>query len=241
MDTSSYVGISAQNALQRRMTTIANNVANAGTVGFRAEGVHFSSLVSPTRPFRTTFATLGAQHVDTRSGGLVKTDNALDVAIEGAAFMAIDTPAGVAYTRDGRMQMLATGELVSLTGHPILDVSGGPLTLDPTGGPAQIARDGMIRQNGRAVGAVGLFQLDFTKPYSRYENASFIPKVPPEPIVEFTEDGVLQGFVEQSNVNPIVEMTNLIKVSRAFEAVASSLERRDSSLRDAIQTLGAKS
>lgn len=241
METSLYVGLSGQVAMERRLATIANNVANAGTTGFRAEGVHFSTIVSRTAPFVTAFATEGSAHVDPRSGGLITTGNPLDVAIQGEGFMAIQTPQGTAYTRDGRMQMLSTGDLVSLNGHPILDVSGSPITLDPSGGPAAINRDGTLQQGGRAIGAIGLFEVDLSKGYKRYENSGFVPSSTPLPIEDFTRNGVVQGFIEESNVNPILEMTHLIAVQRAFEAMSSGMEQRDSTLRDTIQALGARS
>lgn len=241
MDTSVYVGLSGQVALERRLATIANNVANAGTVGFRGEGVHFASVVSATAPFQTVFATEGAAHADSRSGGFAKTGNPLDVAIQGSAFMAIQTPQGIAYTRDGRMQMLPTGDLVSINGHPVLDISGAPLSINPAAGAAEISRDGIIRQDGRALGAVGLFEVDLEKGYSRYENSAFMPQAEPAPVEDFARNGLVQGFVEQSNVNPILEMTRLIAVQRAFEAVNGGMEQRDQTLRDTIQALGARS
>lgn len=241
MDTSVYVGLSGQVALERRLATIANNVANAGTVGFRGEGVHFASVVSATAPFQTAFATEGLPHADTRSGGFLKTGNPLDVAIQGSAYMAIQTPQGTGYTRDGRMQMLPTGDLVSINGHPVLDASGAPLSVNPSAGAVAISRDGIVRQDGRALGAIGLFDVDLEKGYSRYENSAFMPQAEPVPVEDFTRNGLVQGFVEQSNVNPILEMTRLIAVQRAFEAVNGGMEQRDQTLRDTIQALGARS
>jgi flagellar basal-body rod protein FlgF len=241
MDTSVYVGLSGQIALERRLATVANNVANAGTVGFRGEGVHFESVVSATAPFQTSFVTGGVPHADMRSGGFSKTGNPLDVAIQGSGFMAVQTPQGIGYTRDGRMQMLPTGDLVSINGHPVLDVSGAPLTANPAAGAIEISRDGMIRQEGRALGAIGLFEVDLQKGYSRFENSAFMPQGEPVPVEDFTRNGMVQGFVEQSNVNPILEMTRLIAVQRAFEAVSSGMEQRDQTMRDAIQALGARS
>jgi flagellar basal-body rod protein FlgF len=146
----------------------------------------------------------------------------------------------MAYTRDGRMQMLPSGDIVSLGGHAIVDASGSPLTADPRGGTLDIGRDGVIRQDGRTVGSVGMFAVDLTKGYRRFENAAFLPSAPPEAIDDFSSNGIVQGFTEGSNVNPILEMTRLIEVQRAFEAVSTSLEQRDSAIRDTIQALGAR-
>ena len=241
METSLYVGLSGQAAMERRLTTIAHNVANAGTAGFRAEGVHFSTIVSRTAPFQTAFATAGAAHVDQSSGGLVKTGNPLDVAIQGQGFMALQSPEGTIYTRDGRMQMLPTGDLVSLNGHAVLDVSGSPLTLDPAGGAPDISRDGMVFQGGRQIGAIGLFEVDLSKGYTRFENSGFVVKAQAVAVDDFARNGFAQSFIEESNVNPILEMTHLIAVQRAFEAISSGMEQRDSTLRDSIQALGARS
>ncbi|MCA3575480.1 MAG: flagellar basal-body rod protein FlgF [Aestuariivirga sp.] len=240
MDVNAHVGLSGQLAQARRLQTIANNVANAGTAGFRAEGVSFAAVVSNTQPFDTSFAFAGGSHADTRMGPLTRTGNPLDVAIQGEGFFAISTPEGTAYTRDGRMQLLPTGDIVSLGGHPILDSSGSPLTADPRGGALDIGRDGAIRQDGRTIGALGLFDVDLGQGYRRYENAAFLPTGQPEPVTDFTAAGVVQGFAEGSNVNPILEMTRLIEVQRAFEAVSSGLEQQDSALRETIQALGAR-
>lgn len=240
MDVPSYVALSGQDALTRRLETLANNIANAGTAGFRGESVSFTTVVSNTYPFATSFAREGGTHLDMSSGGFRKTGNPLDFAIQGTSFLGIATPEGIAYSRDGRMQMLSTGDLVSINGHPILDVSGAPLTADPAAGDLVISRDGTIRQAGRDIGAIGLFVLDLGKGYRRYENSAFLPASPAEPVTDFTMNGVLQGFTEESNVNPVLEMTRLINLQRAFEAVSASLEQRDSALRDTIQALGAR-
>ena len=241
MDANSPVGLSGQIALTRRLETIANNIANAGTAGYRAEAVTFATVVSKTEPFVTSFAFGGGPHVDMTSGGFTQTGNPLDVAVRGGAFLAISTPQGTAYTRDGRMQMLPAGDLVSLQGHPILDSGGGPLTADPRGGALVIGGDGTIRQDGRTIGALGLFDIDLSPGYKRYENSAFLPSATPTPVEDFTSSSIVQGFTEQSNVNPIIEMTRLISVQRAFEAMSTSLEQRDQALRETIQGLGARS
>lgn len=241
MDMSSPVGVSGQMALSRRLETIASNVANAGTVGYKSEAVTFATVVSKTQPFQTSFAFDGGPHADLAAGGMKQTGNPLDVAVRGNGFLAISTPQGTAYTRDGRLQMLPSGDIVSLSGHAMLDAGGAPLTADPDGGPLDIANDGTLRQKGRSVGVLGLFDIDLSKGYGRYENSAFLPKAAPVPIDDFARSGIVQGFTEESNVNPIQEMTQLIAVQRAFEAMSSSLEQRDQSLRETIQTLGARS
>ena len=110
-----------------------------------------------------------------------------------------------------------------------------------TAGPPVIARDGMITQGGRQTGAIGLFQIDDKAKLSRFDNSAVIPDRPATPILDFTSNGIMQGFVEGANVNPVMEMANLIKVTRTFESVASLSQTADSSLQDAIKTLGSSS
>jgi len=240
METSIYSALSGAVALDRRMATIANNVANASSIGFRAESVQFEDVVSRVPLLPAHFSSTGESHVSAEAGALTRTGNPLDVAVQGKGFMSVMTPAGTAYTRDGRLQMLSTGDLVTLTGHPVLDAGGAPVIANPAGGPVTIARDGMLAQNGKQIGAIGLFDVDLSSGYQRYENSGFIAKQPGTPILSFTADGFVQGFVEEANVNPIREMTSLITVSRLFEGLNQAMEQQRASESSAIQTLGAK-
>jgi flagellar basal-body rod protein FlgF len=241
MESSLSVSLSAQLALQRRLDTIAHNVANASTAGFRAEEVKFETLLSQLSADPVAYASAGGTYLSRRGGELIKTDNLLDVAVEGDAWLAISTAAGQVYTRDGRMRMTETGELQSINNHPILDAGGAPIQLDPTAGLPRIARDGMITQNGRQVGAIGLFVIDANAKLERHENSGVIPDRPATPALDFTKVGVAQGYMERANVNPVMEITQLIAVQRTFEAINASVGEAESSLRDAIKTLGSNS
>jgi flagellar basal-body rod protein FlgF len=241
MQSNFYVGLSAQISLQRRLETIANNVANASTVGFRAEEVTFESLLSRTAVDPVAYASSGKPFISRRSGEFVRTDNQLDVAVQGDAWLAVQGSTGPAYTRDGRMRMAETGELVSLNNQPVLDAGASPIRLDPNAGPPVISRDGTITQNNRQVAVIGLFKINEQANLRRVENGSVLPDRPATPVVEFTNTGVHQGFVERANVNPVLEMTKLIMVQRAFESVMSTMKDSDSSLQEAIRTLGATS
>ena len=156
------------------------------TAGFRAEEIKFEQLVSQTDADPTAFVSPGITYLSRRRGELVKTDNPFDVAVKGDAWLAIQTPAGRIYTRDGRMQMTPTGELQTLNGYPILDVGGAPIQLDPTGGTPSIARDGTITQGTRQIGALGLFTIPETASLTRYENSGVIPDRAAEPALDFT-------------------------------------------------------
>lgn len=235
-----YVALSSQIALERRLNTIADNVANASTVGFRATGVKFEDIVSGLGQKSVAFVSPGDTYLSTASGGLRETGNPFDFAIKGDAWFGIETPAGVVMTRDGRFTMQENGDLVSVEGYPVLDAGGAPIQLDPNDGPPQAGADGSLTQNGRLVAAIGLFAFDPGPDFTRYGNSGIVPKTPPQPLVDRQDIGVSQGFVEQSNVNPLMEMTRLIQVQRAFENVSALIRNAGSSVDEAIKTLGSK-
>ncbi|MCG6115532.1 MAG: flagellar basal-body rod protein FlgF [Mesorhizobium sp.] len=239
MQTGLYVSLSSQVALERRLNTIADNVANANTTGFRATGVKFEDVVSGLGQDSLSFVSSGTNFLSTAGGALVQTSNPLDFAVRGDAWFAIQTPEGPVMTRDGRFTMQPDGQLVSIEGHPILDAGGGEILLNPEGGTPVVAADGGIRQDGQLIGAIGLFDFQPGNDFRRYGNSGVIPQGEPEPIIDQAGVGVVQGYLEGSNVDPVLEITRLIQVQRAFEGVSSLLRDSESTLREAIKTLGS--
>lgn len=239
MQNNFYVGLSAQKSLMRRLDTIAHNIANVSSGGFRAEEVTFASVVSDLNKDPVAFVSTGQSFISTKPGEIVRTDNQLDVAVQGNAWLAVQTPAGTVYTRDGRMQMTAQGELQSVNGYPILDAGNSPIRLEPDAGPPQIGRDGTIAQGKRQVGRIGLFVIDPKANLTRYHNSGVIPDRRPEAAVDSAKYGVQQGFVERSNVNPVAEMSRMVMLQRTFDAVAQGLKDSESSQQEAIRTLAS--
>jgi flagellar basal-body rod protein FlgF len=235
-----YVALSSQIALERRLETIADNVANSSTVGFRATGVKFEDVVSGLGDKSISFASSGDTYISNTSGPMRETGNPFDFAIRGDAWFGIETPAGTVMTRDGRFTMSDAGQLVSIEGYNVLDAGGAPIQLDPRNGPPTAGADGTLRQRDQQVGALGLFTFDPGGEFVRFSNSGIVPAGEPEPIVDRLDAGVAQGFLEESNVNPMLEMTRLIKVQRAFENAAAMLRSTESSYTDAIKTLGSK-
>ena len=240
MQDSLYVALSSQIALERRLDTIADNVANASTIGFRATGVKFEDVVSGTGPKSVSFASSGKTYLSGAHGALTETGNPFDFAVQGDAWFAIDTPAGTVMTRDGRFSMNENGELMSIEGYPVLDGGGAPIQLDPRNGPPKAGADGSLRQNDQLVGAIGLYNFDPGENFVRYGNSGVVPARTPEPVTDRSDVGIAQGFLEESNVNPVLEMTRLIMVQRAFENTAALMRQTDATTDDAIKTLGSK-
>jgi flagellar basal-body rod protein FlgF len=238
MQSALYVSLSAQVALENRLTTIAGNVANLGTTGFRADGVKFDTFLSRAASDPVAFASAGKTYISREKGALKQTGNDLDVAVDGEGWLAVETSSGIAYTRDGRMRIAADGMLQSAAGNAVLDPGGAAIIVDPNAGRISISRDGMISQNGRQVGALGLFSIAENATLSRRDNSGVVPDRPAAPVVDFVGQGVAQGYVEESNVNPVEEMVHLIEVQRTFEQVSASIDKSEQSLQDAIQKLG---
>jgi flagellar basal-body rod protein FlgF len=241
MQSGLYVTLSGQVALERRLATIATNIASQSVVGFRAEEVNFKTILSQADQHPIAFAAQGDTYISRAQGETTKTENPLDIAVQGEGWLALRTPSGIVYTRDGRLRMQASGELQSLAGFPVLDAGNAPIQLDPDAGPPTIAKDGMITQAGQQIGAIGLFSLDAQSKLTRYDNSSVTTDRRANPVLDFTNNGIAQGYVEGANVNPVLELTKLIALTRSFESVSSALEGSENSLKDAIKTLGATS
>ncbi len=234
MQSSLYVALSSQIALENRLNTLADNVANASTVGYRPTEIRFESLISNG----SSFVSSGETYLSQSGGGLDQTKSMLDFAIQGDGWFAIETPAGQVLTRDGRFTISDQGELITLAGYPVLDPGGGRIQLNGNSAPPEASRDGLLRQDGVTVGSIGLYTLDTTAGFVRFENSGIIPNAKSEPIVDNPDTGVVQGYLEQSGVNAMSEMSRLIMVTRAFENAANLVKDSESSVKDAIRTLG---
>jgi len=233
-----YVALSAQVALERRLETVAANVANVNTPGYRADGVSFAAEIAKAGDNSIAYVTPGSGFISRRSGSLIETGNPLDAAVQGEGWFAIESDGATVYTRDGRMRISDTGALENVNGYPILDAGGAPIQLDPSGGATTISRDGMITQNGKQVGAIGLFLIDADAKLIRAGSSGVISDKPAQPVLDFTQNSVVQGAIEGANVNPIAEMSKLISVTRAFDGVNAEVTQTEASLQDAIRTLG---
>ncbi|MGU3496909.1 flagellar basal-body rod protein FlgF [Xanthobacteraceae bacterium A53D] len=233
-----YVALSGQMATEKRMATIANNIANMNTPGFRAEQVRFETIMAENGAKDVTFASVGETFSSLRAGSVTFTNSPFDVAIEGKAWFAIQTPEGTAYTRDGRMRATADGMMVSVNGYPILDQGGAAVMINPGQGPVAIGADGSMTQNGIPIGAIGMFEIPANAKLTRKTNASVVPDRPAVQVQDFNANVMRQGYVEGSNVDPVTEMTRLITVQRTFESAAMAISQQEDSVSGAIRALG---
>ena len=235
MDASGYTTLSRQSGLMAEMNVVAHNIANISTTGFRREGVIFSEYVKRMGDGPSlSMAYASARHMDLRQAGITQTGGTFDFAVQGDGFFLLDTPEGQRLTRAGNFTPNADGELVNADGHRLLDAGGAPIFVPPDAGQVAMAADGTLSGKGGPIAKVGLWQP--TDPLSmRHESGTMFSAKDVEP----AEGGTLmQGALEDSNVNPISEIARMITVQRAYELGQKFLDNEDERARNVIQTLG---
>lgn len=241
MDNTLLVTLSAQNALRRQMDVAANNMANMSTPGYKAESVLFEPVsrrpaTIEERPRPVQFVRDFTTARDVRPGALQRTDNPLDLALSGDGYFTVQTPAGPAYTRDGRFALDPAGRLVTNDGLPVLSNQGQPITLDLTAGEPLIGQDGTITQNGAPVATLGI--AAFARQGAMDKIGDNLLVANGEPVLPAPNAQVTQGMIEASNVVAVRELTSIMEISRAYES-ASRLQRTAEDLRKtAIDRLG---
>ncbi len=235
MDVTAYSTLARQAGLMREMDVIAQNIANISTSGFRREGVVFSEYVFRLEDAPSLSMAYGnGRVVDLSQAGLTATGGTFDFAIQGEGFFLIETPNGQQLSRSGAFTPSAEGELVTPDGFRLLDEGGAPVFVPPGAGKISMAEDGTLSASGTPIARIGLWQP--VDPISLRHQAGTMFSAD---AVEPAEDGVLmQGYLEDSNVEPVTEIARMIEVQRAYELGQTFLDREDGRLRAIIETLG---
>jgi flagellar basal-body rod protein FlgF len=227
--------------LQRALDIAANNIANVDTAGFKVEEqmVRQDLAVPPATPDASPIAYVLDEGVarNFSQGALEETGNPLDLAIEGLGFLQVQTDAGPRYTRDGRLGIDNQNRLVTKNGDPVLSANGRPIVLDPQGGQPSIAKDGTISQGATSLGRLGVFRFADLAALKKAGDNLFQAPDEAGPVAA-TDAVVRQGQVERSNVQPVLEITNLIEITRAYERVARMMDQTESLASRAIDRLG---
>lgn len=225
----SVVGLSRLVALRYELDALANNVANQTTTGFKAKRVLFREYLTEQKvgddPFkrdaRVSLVQASTGFTDFSAGALKSTGGPLDVAIVGEAFFVVKTAAGERYTRDGAFQLDGAGRLVTASGDPVLTASG-PITLSAQDGEAWIAADGRVMTPKGPRGQLRLVR--FADPQSLRADGGNLYGSSRQP-TEIRADQVrlAAGVLETSNVQPALEMSRVMEVTRAYDFVAAAV------------------
>lgn len=242
MDNSTFVSLSLNSALKRELDLTANNIANANTAGFKGEHMSFESYLVDTNGGETEFVIDSGSFMDKRQGPVSYTGNTLDVALQGTGWFSYMTAEDrVSFGRDGQFRVNALGTLVTLNGDRVLDDGGGEITFPPdTAGVAIISADGTISARGAGtIAKIGVYSLPGLQSYERIGSGRFVP--PEGEVAPFIIDDttrVMQGALEGSNVQPVLEMTRLIDIQRAYERSTKLMESANELRRKALQQIG---
>jgi flagellar basal-body rod protein FlgF len=248
MENALLIGLSRQVALQRELEVVANNIANLNTTGFKGDGAVFEEFLMPVASAeRFQGADRRMSYVQDRAtwhnfapGPVQQTGNPLDLAIDGDAFLVVQTARGERFTRNGALQVNAAGELVTNNGDRVLG-DGGPIQFQNTDRDISINPDGSItvREGANTDSARGKLRL------VRFENVQQLRKdgsslfaapegVAPQPAQSVR---IVQGAVEQSNVRGVIEMSRMIEITRNYTQIATLLQQQGEQRRSAIEKL----
>ena len=251
MENAVLIGLSRQIALHRELDVVANNVANLDTTGYKADGSVFHEFLMPTaragafqgNDQRLSYVQDRATWHNFNAGPTRRTGNPLDVAIDGDAFLAVQTPRGERYTRNGALQINGAGELVTSTGDRVLG-EGGPIQFQNTDNNISINPDGTITvregSNAASDSARGKLRLvRFEQMQTLLKDGSSLFRVPDgtAPLPVTANVRIVQGAVEQSNVRPVIEMARMIELTRTYTQIAQLLNQANEQRRSAIDKL----
>jgi flagellar basal-body rod protein FlgF len=236
MDSIGYSTLGRQSGLMREMEVVAHNIANISTAGFRREGVIFSEHVAALDQEPSLSMALGnTRHVDLTQAGLTMSGGTYDLAIQGDGFFQVQTPEGERLTRAGAFTPATDGSLVTQDGFQLLDSGGTAVVVPATAQNVSVAQDGTVSADGIPIAQIGLWQP--TDPLALRHVAGTLFSA--ESGVEPAAGGkIMQGMLEDSNVEPVKEISRMIAVQRAYEMGQNLLDREDARVRAVIQLLG---
>ena len=262
MDSGLFAVVNGALRAEMRLDVLANNLANTNTTGYKEGEITFDSYMtkpgveqfplpgdsfmglrgpgdipfpfsSPaTNAYSVTYPRADGTHTNTSQGALKKTDNSLDVALEGDGFFVLNTPEGRRYTRDGAFSINAQGALVSKDGFQVMGVGGAALAVGSE--RVEIGKDGTIANRNGQVGRllrVGLPVAALERAGGNLYKAPGDQEIP----LEGARGGFLQGFLEQSNANVIRGMSQMIEANRAFESYMQMIKALDGLDGQAVQ------
>ncbi len=236
-----YIALSRLAAQSRAMDVGANNMANADTPGFKASRTLFSDWLSSQRDARVppggrtiAFTQDRATYRDQQAGALQHTGNPLDLALGGTGFFTVSTPRGPRLTRAGHFVPQADGTLSDESGNAVLDTAGKPIRLAPGDIGITITADGTVSTATRQIGRIGVVQPLDPNRLAAEGSRLLRADTPTQPVAK---PAIVQGAIESSNVQPIVEMVGMMKEMREFQFTTQFVQSESDRAQKAIDTL----
>ena len=236
--------IAAAGGLRARMETLdmlANNLANAGTNGFKSDHEFYNLYVSPEAQASdspgtttTTIPVIEKNWTDFSQGMLVRTDNKLDLALDGKGFFTAKGPSGPLYTRNGSFRLSPKGELTTADGYPLLTDDNKTIQSQSTS-PLEIAKDGEVQQDGQLLGKLRLVEFQTAAPVDKVGNTYFQMTDPLSKPTPASSVKVEQGKIESSNVSAASSAGHLVKVMRQFEMLQKAINLSSQMNKSAVE------
>ncbi len=241
METSAVIAASRQGALKRQLEIVANNLANMSTNGYKSSQMMFvehvvkskggERLISPNLTYTRDIAT----RIDVSDGAIETTGNPLDLAIRNDGFFVVrDAQGQEYYTRNGQFRLDTTGQIVNQQGHALMASGGQPIILSPNDSQINVARDGTLSTENGQLGKIRVVRFDNPQDMQRTSGAMFTSQNPP---TDIAAPDIIQGSLEGSNVEPIMEMSRMIELHRSYDSAKSFIEKEDERQKSMIQGL----
>ncbi len=244
MELPTYVALSRLSAQQREMDVTATNLANASTPGYRASRVLFADWLSNQSGTNTprgepsiAYAQDRATYRDQQPGALQHTGNPLDIAISGDGYFTVDTPRGPRLTRAGRYTALADGTVGDMDGNKLLDTAGRPLRLAQGDAEIAITADGTVSSESGPIGQIGIVAPADANRLTA-EGARLLRA--DSPTARVASPKLVQGAVEDSNVQPILETTRMMNEVRSFQFTSQFVQSEADRMQSAIDKITAR-
>jgi len=240
MENTSFVALSRLTTLRRQLAVVANNIANMNTTAFKGEKMMFTDFLVRSRGGEKTFGDKIAYVRDVATardlteGSFRTTGNPLDVAIHGDGYFVVQTANGERYTRNGRFQLDDTGQLVTQRGDAVLSEGGQPFFLAAGDTDIEIARDGTVSTRNGPLGRLRI--VEFENPYELRQVAGGLYSATAQPRDVERRD-VVQHMLESSNVEPIIEMAQMIDVHRTYKSVQTFMDREDERIKKMVRDM----
>lgn len=228
-----YPPLAGAITLEHRMDVLSHNIGNVHTTGFKKDKPVFATILGQTSGPSVAgidlFPLMDALPPDRSQGILYQTGESLDVGLEGEGFLVAQTPEGLRYYRGGKLYRNAEGNLVTHTGDPLMGKKG-PIKLPV--GDVVIGNDGTLRVNNTLVDTLRLEKLP---PGQETKKVGDLFWTVPGQVIADKDTTVHQGMLEKSNVNPSLDMVELIKVTREYEQMQKAIKAMDELAAQAIQ------
>ena len=240
MDDVQLVNLTRQIALKRDLETVANNMANLNTPGFKSRSLRFSEYLARQETKtgllsdRLSLGLDQGQGFDFGDGALERTGAPLDIAVQGKTLLVVQTPQGERYTRDGGLRLDARGQIVTRSGYPVLG-DGGPITIQPGESNVAISDDGRVTSSGGEKGRLKLVAVGDPRQLipqgdNLFSSNAALPNAP-------TGTLLTSGTLERSNVQPMMEVSRLVEISRAYASAASLMQQQADLKRSSLEKL----